>query len=263
MPDLAAAQQRFGAALTGVAGSDDAVPLFTGDPARARDRLAIYRGNVFANAARALAATYPIIRKLVGDGFFDGLAREYCRRHPSASGDLNEFGERFAEFVSAFPPAQLLPYLSDVARLEWLAHSAHYAADHAPADTSRLASITEDDYPRLALTLHPAVAMFTSIYPLCRIWEVHQDGYCGEIAVDLDSGPDRVIVFRPQFRATVATLTDGEFAFLAAARRGDLLGAALKHALEVNAGFDLGASLQRWIAANIVVNLGVPGDGNE
>ena len=188
-------------------------------------------------------------------------SRAYCRRHPSLSGDLNELGEYFADFIGAFPHTQSLPYLPDVARLEWLVHRAHYAADHAPADTSRLASITGNDYPRLALALHPAAAMFASSYPLCRIWEVHQDDYRGEIAADLGSGADRVIVYRPQFRVTVAALTDGEFAFLAAVRRRELLGAALDSAVAADAQFDLGASLQRWIAENIIVGLDISCDG--
>ena len=142
-------------------------------------------------------------------------------------------------------------------------HGAHYAADHAPLDTGCLASIAENDYPRLALKLHPAVATLATSYPLCRIWEVHQDDYQGEIAVDLDSGPDRVIVYRPRFRVTVATLTNAEFALLTAVQRGELLGAALESALAADAQFDLSASLQCWIAANIVVNLSVPGNGNE
>lgn len=257
MPDLATLQKRFSAALADAAKSEDAVPLIAGEPAHALNRLAIYRGNVTANAIRALAATYAIVCKLVGDEFFDGLARAYCREHPSASGDLNQLGEKFADFVSVFPHTQSLPYLPDVARLEWLVHSAHYAADHAALDTGRLAAIREDDYPRLALALHPAVAVFASQYPVFRIWEVHQDGYRGEIAVDLDSGGEGVVVYRPQFRVAVAALSGGESAFLGAIMQGKLLGDALQQALAIDAGFDLSQSLQRWIAANIVVGLDV------
>jgi hypothetical protein len=255
MPDLATVQQLVAAALAGSARSGDALSLIAGE--HAHGRLALYRANVAANAALALAATYPIVRKLVGAEFFDGLARAYSDAHPSVSGDLNELGQHFADFVQTFPSARELPYLPDVARLEWLAHQAHYAADHAPLDVGRLASIREDDYPRLALTLHPAVAMLASAYPLFRIWEVHQDDYQGEIAVDLGSGAEHIIVYRPQYRVTVAKLTRGESAFLGAVGQGGLLGAALEQALAADAGFDLAASLQCWTTANIVVALDV------
>ena len=257
MSDLVMLQRRLSAALADVAKSDEAVPLIAGDVAHALGRLAIYRGNVIANAVRALTSTYPIIRQLVGDEFFDGLARAYCREYPSVSGDLNQLGERLADFVSAFPHTQSLPYLPDVARLEWLAHCAHYAADHAVLDVGSLAALREDDYPRLGLTLHPAVALFASPYPVFRIWEVHQDDYRGDIAVDLASGAEEVIVYRPQFRVSVAVLSGGESAFLSTIMQGKLLAEALQQALAKDAGFDLSASLKRWIAANIVVGLNV------
>jgi hypothetical protein len=259
MPDLATLQQRISAALTERARDEIALTLIEGDAARARERLAIYRANIAANAALALAAIYPIAHKLVGAEFFDGLARAYCAVHPSVSGDLNELGGHLADFVRSFAPAQPLPYLPDVARLEWLAHRAHYAADHAPLDTGKLATTREDDYPRLALTLHPAVAMVSSAYPLLRIWEVHQIDYRGEIVVDLGSGGGEVIVYRPHYRATVAALTHAEAVFLAAIMRGELLGAALERAVTADTRFDLETSLKRWTTENIVVDFSVAG----
>lgn len=257
MPDLAALQDLVSTALSDSARSQNALPLIAGDPARARDRLAIYRANIVANAALALAAAYPIVRKLVGAEFFAGLAHAYLDAHPSPSGDLNAFGAQLAEFVRAFAPAQALPYLADVARLEWLVHRAHYAADHAPLDVSRLASIRENEYPRLKLTLHPAVATLSSACPLFRLWEVHQDDYRGEVAVDLGSGGEAIVVCRPQYRVTVAKLSRAEAVFLDAAAQGELLGVALERALAAHDGFDLAASLQNWTAANIIVALDV------
>ena len=257
MPELTNAQHLFGAALADAAAGDEATALFAGDPAQVRNRLAIYRGNVVANADGALAATYPIVRKLVGADFFGGLARAYNRQHPSVSGDLNELGEHFAQFISGFPHAQALPYLPDVARMEWLVQRAHYAADHAPLDISRLAGISENDYARLIVRLHPAVSLLASNYPLFRIWEVHQDDYGGEIAVDLAAGAAQIVVYRPQFRVSVAPLSAGEAVFLDAILRGTLLGDALEQAVAQDAGFDLPASLQRWAASNIVVGVSV------
>ena len=141
--------------------------------------------------------------------------------------------------------------------MEWLVQRAHYAADHAPLDVSRLAAISENDYPRLVLKLHAAVFLLASTYPLFRIWEVHQDDYGGEISVDLASGADHLVVYRPQFRVSVAQLTGGEAVFLAAIRQGNLLGEALEQAAAQDTGFDLPQSLQRWVASNIVVDLSV------
>jgi hypothetical protein len=253
MPELASLQALFSAAMADRARDKYAVPLIAGDAELARRRLAVYRANIAANAVAALAAIYPIVRKLVGDEFFAGLAHAYCAAHPSASGDLNELGGHLAAFLPAFAPARELPYLADVARLEWLVHQAHYAADHPPLALEALSRLAEADYPRLAVKLHPAVALAESAFPLFRIWEVHQEDFEGEVAVDLDSGAGYVVVYRPQFRATVAGITPAEAQFLKAVQGGSLFGAALDLALGVDAGFNLALSLKEWGTSNIVV----------
>ncbi len=257
MRELAAVQSLFGAALADPAVADHAAELFAGAPARVRGRLAIYRGNILGNTGKALGAAYPVIQELVGDEFFAGLARAYAQTHPSADGDLSEYGAGFASFLDAFPHVRDLPYLPDVARLEWLVHRAHYAADDPPLDIRRLETVTEGDYSRLLEQLHSAVGLLGSNYPVGRIWEVHDPDYAGKIAVDLDSGPQHVLVYRPRFRASVAVLNAGEAAFLAAVAERKPLHAALERALAADAGFDLGQSLQRWVVSNVIVDFSI------
>ncbi len=257
MRELETAQRAFGAALADATLADDAARLFSGAPERVLRRLAVYRGNVIANTGKALAAAYPIIRQLVGDEFFDGLARVYGHAYPPASGDLNEYGAQFAPFLDGFAHTRELAYLPDVARLEWLVHRAHYAADHAPLDLAWLGRISEPEYSHLGMKLHSSVALLESPFPLGRIWEVHQRDYAGEMTVDLDSGSQSVLVYRPRFRVAVAVLVAGEYAFLQAIAEAQPLGGALECAVRVDAHFDLGASLQRWIATSVVIDMSI------
>jgi hypothetical protein len=211
MLELGRLQETFAAALSEASLAPGAAKLFRNATEEAIERLAVYRGNAVANAQKALANAYPIVVKIVGEEFFEGLAREYMRRHPSTSGDLNAYGEGFAGFVAAFPPTQDLPYLPDVARMEWLAHRAHYAGDAEPFDVRRLKSIPEAAWNRVRPVLAPACALLESRWPVARIWEVHQDGYAGEISVDLESGPERILVHRPHFRVQVAPVSAGAY----------------------------------------------------
>jgi hypothetical protein len=207
--------------------------------------MAAYRGNVLGNWSRALAGAYPVVRKIVGEEFFRALAREYARVHPSRSGDLNEYGERFADFVAAFEHTRDLPYLPDVARMEWLAHRAHYAPDPAPFTLEGLGESS-----RLRLT--PPCALLASDWPLGSIWTVHQDDYEGEINVDLRAGPDRILVHRPRWRVLVRSLAPGEHRFLQAAARGETLGDALEAALAEDAEFQPSLALAGWVDAGVI-----------
>jgi uncharacterized protein len=196
-------------------------------PRAASAGVAAYRANVHGNWTQALAGAYPIVRKIVGAEFFDGLAHAYAWEHPSASGDLNEYGARMADFVARFRHTQDLPYLPDVARMEWLAHRAYYA----PA---------------------PVCALLDSPWPLGRLWTVHQDDYEGEVDVDLRTGPDRILGHRPRWRVLVRSLAPGDFCFLHSLTNGAELGEALEAAAQADASFDVPSALVRWVDAGVL-----------
>lgn len=233
MPSLLEAQSQFASELLGGGGAAG---------------MAVYRANVYGNWTGALAAAYPIMRKIVGGEFFQGLARAYADAHPSASGDLNEYGARMAEFVASFRHTQDLPYLPDVARMEWLAHLAYYAADRQEFRAAHI-----DDAESLSPRLAPACALLESPWPLGRIWTVHQDDYEGEIAVDLGAGPDRVLIHRPRWRVQARSLAAGDHVFLTAVRSGLSLGEALEAALAEDPDFDPSSALARWVDAGVLI----------
>jgi uncharacterized protein len=225
MPSLLEQQRGFAAALLA--------------PAADSPRMAVYRSNVHANWGGALAGAYPVVRRIVGEDFFEALAREYASACPSTSGDLHEYGGQLAEFLAAHADTQDLPYLPDVARLEWFAHRAHYAADPSPFDISRPTDA------RLA----PACALLESDWPLAQIWEAHQDG--GEpAAVDLRAGPDRVLVHRKGWRVAVRSLRPGEYRFLE--RLGAGLGSALEAAVAEEVAFEPRAALAFWVNEGVI-----------
>ncbi|HXZ53048.1 MAG TPA: DNA-binding domain-containing protein [Burkholderiales bacterium] len=217
--------------------------------------LAVYRANVEGNLASALAGAYPIVRKIVGQGYFAQLCRAYAARHSSASGDLNRYGSQFAHFLGDYAEVADLPYLPDVARIEWLVHFAYYAQDPDEFDANALAGVPAERYAQLRPRLAPPCAVLSSAWPLGRIWAVHQDDYRGAFDVDLRAGPDRILVHRPRWRASVSSLGAGDFHFLEAAARGAQLGAAVEAALAAEPGFDPSAALLRWIHARVIDRL--------
>ncbi|MEO8038509.1 MAG: DNA-binding domain-containing protein [Betaproteobacteria bacterium] len=258
MSDLSAMQARF-AELLGRAPARDPAEVFAGDAASLAPRLAIYRGTVQANGRKALAAAYPIIEQLVGAEFFDALGREYAKLTPSRDGDLSAYGETFDLFLSGFPHVSELPYLPDVARLEWAIHRAHYAADADKLDPVRLAGVPAEAQGRLRWRLHPACALLDSGWPLARIWEVHRADHSGDGQVAFDTRMHHCLVHRPAWRVLVSDLDEGAYAFLAAVQEGAPLERCVERALAVDGSFDLGAAIAAWIDARVIVDFFVTG----
>jgi hypothetical protein len=219
------------------------------------DRLAIYRNNAFSNLRGALESIYPVLNKLVGGDFFHHAANEFVRATPSASGDLHDFGESFADFLKSYDPAKHLLYLPDVARLEWSCHRVFHAADHAGLDLKKLGAILPEQYGELRFDLHPAAALLTSNFPTLKIWQVNQDDYAGDQSVDLQLGGNSLLVSRDDhFAVRVEALSLGDYTFLKALQEKNKLEVAAERALSADEKFDLVTSLQRFVAQKILVD---------
>ncbi|HXV07737.1 MAG TPA: DNA-binding domain-containing protein, partial [Burkholderiales bacterium] len=216
---------------------------------RAEARLAVYRRNVLGNYAAALRDVYPVVLRLVGEPFFDRLARDYATQTPSRSGDLHDFGGELGAFLETLPSVRELPYLADVAALEWAVHRSFHAR-HAPAlDPARLAAVLPERLPDLRFELHPAARLLRSPYPVLTIWRVNQPQWSGDQAVDLALGAEQVLIVRRALEVALEPLSAAEYAMLEALDAGGNLGGALAAALAVDAEFDL----QAFLAAALTV----------
>lgn len=161
--------------------------------------LARYREQAFAGWQAALADTYPVVARLVGPAFFAEAARAYAHAFPSSSGDLHAYGARFAGFLAGYPHAATLPWLRDMAALEWALHRAQFAADAPTFDAGALAAVPAERQADIVLVLAPAVAIMRSEWPIVAWWEAnqpHRDGTPDEgaapsegIVVTRDKGP--------------------------------------------------------------------------
>lgn len=210
--------------------------------------IAVYRNNYRGNLHDTLAGAYPVIEQLVGKDFFRMMARNYIEQHPSRSGNLHHYGAGMAGFIAGFEPAQTLPYLPDVAALEWACHCAWFADDAAAFDIARLAQISPDRYPGLVLLVDPACRLVRSVYPIAPIWHAHQREAAGDFHIDLDSGPCRALVTRTQEAVVVSELPVADAAWLEALQAGTTLGDATAAARERYPDFDLQAALLNLVA---------------
>lgn len=254
MPSLRELQQSFVAA---VMAPDGAAPAFAiAGSARADDRIGIYRNAVFANYRNALRASFPVVLRLVGEPFFNAAVDTFVQARPSVSGDLNVYGDTFGDFLEDYTHAAALPYLADVARLEWAVDEAQRAADSAPVPEEILAALAAAPPARLPSTrlrLDPTCRLVASDFPILRIWQANQPGHEGDDRVRLDEGADTLVVRRGTDGVVLARIGIGEHAFLSALAAGAPFGAALGAAQRTDAAFDLGAALRSNIAAGVIV----------
>jgi hypothetical protein len=233
-----------------------------GDSIAAIARLRVHRHHVFHSLATALASTFATVRTLVGEDFFRTMARAYVARALPAQPVLTEYGMDFPAFVAAYAPAQGLPYLTDIARLEWALNVAFQAPRGAVLGVADLQVIPVEQLPAQRLVLAPGHALVCSPYPIDRIWAAAQPG-AGAEALDLESDPAQLLVVPRMDDAAFIAVEAGEAAFLTALADWETLEGAAGRGLGADPGFDLSASFARFLGLGLFVALHQESDAEE
>jgi hypothetical protein len=225
----------------------DLLAEIVGDSIPAAGRLGVYRHHVFESLATALAATFPTVQALVGADFFRTMARAFIGQSLPAQPVLAEYGAGFADLLAGYRPARDLPYLTDVARLDWALNLAFQAPVGGRLAAADLSTVPVEHLPSMAVGLSAGGAvLIRSRYPLDRIWETSQPGAAGG-TVDLNSGGADLLVLRRPDDAAFVRLTAGEAAFMAALAEGTSLEAASGAAFQGDPDFDLSTSFARLL----------------
>ncbi|WP_026637264.1 DUF692 family protein [Duganella zoogloeoides] len=248
---LVPGQQLFADALLNLEAAPPALALWREHPHN-RHRLALYRGNLAATATKALTAAYPVIAALVGTEFFGALAHAYVRARPSHDGDLNRFGGQLGEFLDDFPHAAQLPYLADMARLEWAVHRAHYAADAEHVTAQQLGELAPAQLEAVRLRLHDACVPMRFDWAVVSLWLAHQPEPTNDFPTDM-AVQEAGVVARPGWRVQVGALGAGGYAALTVLRAGGTFGAALDAAFDVEGDFDVAGQLRLWLDLQLIV----------
>lgn len=216
------------------------------------ENIIIYRNNMITSLMKTLTHVYEMIIKLVGNDFFEVLAREYINRYPSTSGNLHDYGEYFGDFLAEYPPVKNLPYLAEMANLEWVSHLLQFASDADALQIKSLETIPPEQFHQLYFILHPASRLMKFQYPILRILDL----CTGEIdeEINMHEGGLNLLVIRPEAEIMLVRLSDAEFAFLSAISRNESLGAALDDAMQIDASFKLDECLPKWIQNKTIVD---------
>ena len=215
---------------------DEALPrgLLDESQGSTEKRFDIHRNHFAKSLSVALEKTFPAVVSLVDRRFFAYCADEFVRANPPHASCLFEYGSTFPEFLAVFPPCRRLPYLRDVARLEWAIHAVFHAADPgAPGQSER--GLPDD------------VRLMRSPFPVHRIWQTALDPNLPE--VDLAGGEARLVIYRAREDAAMEQLGEAAFVFLEAIARR--VGPLVALAEKVERPFDLEAIAGSEVAVDL------------
>lgn len=179
MRDLADFQRDFAAAI--LADDQPAPPLRS----LAFD---VYRNTSARGIVEALRASFPTIDALLGTDMFTQIALDYRREAPPVGPILSDHGATFAGWLARQPWTSELPYVADVATIDWL-----WLQSFLAGDRKSLAEPSRDD---ARIMLHPAARFAWLATPALTIWQAHRTP-CGVDELEPEWREEGVLVVRP------------------------------------------------------------------
>lgn len=222
------------------------------DPSK---RLAVYRNNVVVSLVDALAHTFPVTQELVGEDFFRAMAQVFVRAHPPRTRVLAHYGQALPGFIAQFSPAAGLPYLADVAQLEWQRLQALHAADASAMEPTAIAMLLGDaaSLPQVHWQPHPSLHMLRSPHAAVSLWAAHQaDSGLALEHIDTEQA-ESALVFRNGLNVMVLQADAGLAALTAGLLDNAPFGAAIAQALSADPAFDPAQAMAVLIRHGLLV----------
>lgn len=245
---LAELQRRMAAAVHGDADAFQAALAAVRPAGIAADkRLYLHRGTVRAGLTAVLRQAFPATARVLGERAFQAEVDAYTRAAPPRLAVLSAYGAGFADRLAA---GRRDAATETVARLDWAAHRAYFAADAAPLAGEALAGLAPEAQARLCLTPVPSATLLPLDAATWGLWRRHADA--DELTIADTPAPAAALVWRtPAARVAVRALAAGEAALHERLFAGAHLLEAAAAGAAAEPGFELTAILAAALAGGV------------
>ena len=220
------------------------------------DRLEIYRNNVFGNFDSVLEIIYPITKKIVGENYFDNLCKKYHKQHPSKSGNLDDYGKYFYKLINDLKSEHKLPYLKDVAKIEWQCHFAYFTKDVAGFEVEKFQNLKEKELFKVRFKLHPSSYLLASKHPIYSVWKFSESDKKQKLNLGKLKN-EWVLIERANWKTNVLELSEPEFLFLKHIKKGQNLYQIYQDLNKKYPNFDIGSLINKYISNGVISGYGL------
>jgi hypothetical protein len=232
--------------------SADEGPLFPPAAGDVAVRLHAYADGYPARIREVLVDTFPALTHLIGERRTTELTHRYLAACRPRSFNLNLAGHGLPGYLRSDPLSADLPFLPDLALLEWRLAVAFHAQQLDPLDPMRLASWAPADWETAVLRFQPAVAVISSPWPL-RALRAARETPPEKIDINMSLGPEHLLLYRQGFTVRCDPIGAAEAGTLGSLLSGASLGGVTGKLAE--AGQDpsrAGEWFRRWMQLGLI-----------
>ena len=217
-------------------------------------RMAVYANGFVARAEEALSEVFEAVHAAVGDEAFAGLCRDYAGRFAASDYNLNFIGKEFRAFVESWSTGMNLPFLADLARLEWRVWEAFHAFHREPLTPRGIAGIPLEDWDNARILFQSSVSLVSSSWPVLDMWLVRRQ-LSGDFKALLTPRPQRILVGRKEDKVRCELLEENQYRLIEGLLAGQTLGTVCERLAEDLSSEEIlpiDAWFSRWIQDGLI-----------
>ena len=125
--------------------------------------LQIHRNNFVVGVTDSLKITYSYTLQLVGDEFFESVARQFILQTPPVENNICVYGEGFSNYLTSLQQLNEMPYIAEMAKFEWLyERTQNLPLQQTRFDVISLQEVEEEDFEKLQFSIVSDCITFTS-----------------------------------------------------------------------------------------------------
>ncbi|OMH25855.1 DNA-binding domain-containing protein [Motiliproteus sp. MSK22-1] len=223
-------------------------------PFPAEQLLQLYRNNFYISLCDYLEACFPTVSALVGEEFFRQLSKKFIQQTPLTEAPLAHYGTGFSSFISTYTPTAELPYLAEMATLEWYLENAKTSFHTELFPFKALAELAEAQQSDIRFLLTPGVSIIDAQSPVFSIWKaIHSDNPEHNELEQMDMSQKEQILIYPTSPSTgrpgaeLTLISNDHYQLIRAFKAGTALSDLVLAA-------DFQQQLSHWISLGVINN---------
>jgi hypothetical protein len=162
-------------------------------------RINIYAEMYFARLVDVLESDFSRVAALLGCERFHEVVSQYLTCYPSRHPSLRHLGRFFPRFLANCALTVDLPFLGDLAALEWGRVEAFDALDAEPLRIEHLQNLSSEQWPMLKFRLIPALQIIQCEWPVYEIWNMAETEENAAMIASVRPEPTTLRIWRNDF----------------------------------------------------------------
>jgi len=179
----------------------------------AEKRLQVYRNSFIMGVSEALAITYQHTLTLVGEEFFNSVARAFILATPPIENNIITYGMGFDEYLRSLPQLAEMPFISEMAKFEWLLEqTTNQQVEDKQLDITQLTLVPEEAFGALRFQVPTQITLFQSHQDIAHLYQMLIE----DAVVESDLNNDCYLVLKKHadFRVELIPLQAQQFQLL-------------------------------------------------